>query len=55
MKIRENGGQPFDGSAVRKQYSAEKISFNDFSAIRRDGQFKYRPNAVSLFSNTFYG
>ena len=46
MKIRENGGQPFDNSAVSKQYSAEKISADDFSAIRRDGQFIYRPNAM---------
>ena len=47
MKIRENGGRPFANSAVRKQYLAEKISANAFSAIRQDGQFIYRPNAMS--------
>ena len=49
MKNRENSGRPFDNSAVRKQYSAGKVSANDFSAIRRDGQFIYRPNSMSLF------
>ena len=34
MKILENSGRPFDNSAVRKKYSAGKISVNDFSAIR---------------------
>ena len=45
MKIRENGRRPFDNSAVRKQYSAENISANDFPAIRRNGLFIYQPNA----------
>ena len=30
MKIRENSSRPFDNSTVRKQYSAGKISVNDF-------------------------
>ena len=44
MKIRENGVRSFDNSAVRKQYSAKEISADDFSAIRWDLQFIYRPN-----------
>ena len=47
MKMLENGGRPFSNSAVRKQYSAEKNSANDFSANRRGGQFIDRPNAAS--------
>ena len=48
IKIRESVGQSFDDSAIRKQYSAEKNSANDFSAIRRDSQFIYRPNAIKV-------
>ena len=47
MKIRENSNRPFDNSAVRKQYSAGKMSVNDFSAIRRDDRFTSRLNAMS--------
>ena len=47
MKIRARVGRSFDNSAIRKQYPAEKISANDFSEIRRDAQFIYRPNAMS--------
>ena len=41
-------------SAVRKQYSAEKISASNFSATRGDGQFIYRPNAMSPFKFSFF-
>ena len=47
IKVRKNSGRPFDSSAVRKQYWVEKISVHDFSAIRRDGRFTFRPYAIS--------
>ena len=42
----------FSDSAVRKQYSAGKISVNDFSAIRRDGRFTSRSNVMSSLEST---
>ena len=47
MKIRANSGWAFGNLAVRKQYSAGKISVNDLSAIQRDGRFIFRLSAMS--------
>ena len=51
MKIRENSGWPFGDSAVHKQFSAEKISANDFSAICHS---IFAQNDPGLFYGDFY-